>query len=55
MDWDEERFLKTYKGTETFVTVERAYYTRFLELLEDAELLAHIRFANGAIRDLEDK
>ena len=34
MDWDEERFLKTYKGTETFVNIERKYYSVFLELLK---------------------
>lgn len=49
MDWNEEIFLKTYKGTETFVTVEKTYYSLFLELLKDGELLGHIRFANDTL------
>lgn len=49
MDWNEERFLKTYKGTETFVTAERGAYSLFLELLDDEELLSHIRFANDVL------
>lgn len=49
MDWNEETFLKTYKGTETFVTVEREYYSLFLELLKNEQLLAHIRFANDTL------
>lgn len=49
MDWDEEDFLKTYKGTETFVTTEREYYLLFLDLLKNEDLLAHIRFANDVL------
>ncbi len=49
MIWNEEDFLKTYKGTETFVTKEHAYYALFMELLEDEDLLAHIRFANNVL------
>ena len=49
MDWDEKTFLKTYKGTETFVNVERGYYDLFLDLLHDEKLLSHIRFANDAL------
>lgn len=49
MDWDEEDFLKTYKGTETFVTIEREYYLLFLDLLKNEDLLAHIRFANDVL------
>ncbi len=47
--WDEEKFLKTYKGTETFVNVESGYYSLFLECLKDEELLSHIRFANDTL------
>lgn len=49
MNWDEEKFLKTYKGTETFIETEREYYALFLELLQDEALLAHIRFANDVL------
>lgn len=50
MEWNEEDFLKTYKGTEKFVTEEgREYYLLFLELLKDEELLSHIRFANDVL------
>lgn len=47
MEWNEEDFLKTYKGTEKFATEEgREYYLLFLELLKNEEILSHIRFAN---------
>lgn len=49
VNWDKETFLRTYKGTETFVTVEGRYYSLFLELLKDEELLSHIRFANDTL------
>ena len=49
MIWNEENFLKTYKGTESFINGERETYSLFLELLKDEELLAHIRFANDAL------
>ncbi len=49
MTWIEEEFLKTYRGTETFVNEERASYELFLDLLEDEELLEHIRFANDVL------
>lgn len=49
MIWNEENFLKTYKGTESFVNGEREYYSLFLELLKDEGLLAHIRFANDVL------
>ena len=50
MNWNEEDFLKTYKGTEKFVTDEgREYYLLFLELLDDEELLSHIKFANDVL------
>lgn len=50
MKWDEENFLKIYKGTEKFVTGEgREYYLFFLELLKDEDLLEHIKFANDVL------
>lgn len=50
MEWNEENFLKTYKGTERFVTDEgREYYLLFLGLLDDENLLAHIKFANDVL------
>lgn len=50
MEWNEENFLKTYKGTERFVTDEgREYYLLFLELLDDENLLAHIKFTNDVL------
>lgn len=49
MDWNEDDFLRTYKGTWTFVTEEKQYYDLFLELLKDEELLGHIRFANDTL------
>lgn len=49
MNWDEENFLKTYKGTESFVENESEYYSLFLDLLKDEELLAHIRFVNDVL------
>lgn len=51
MEWNEENFLKTYKGTESFVTTEREYYLLFLDLLKDEELLNHIRFANDVLKE----
>lgn len=50
MEWNEENFLKTYKGTEKFVTDEgREYYLLFLGLLKDENLLEHIKFANDVL------
>lgn len=52
MNWNEEDFLKTYKGTEKFVFGEgREYYLLFLELLENEELLSHIKFANDVLNE----
>ena len=52
MKWNEENFLKTYKGTEKFVTDEgREYYLIFLELLKNEALLSHIKFANDVLRE----
>ena len=50
VEWNEENFLKTYKGTEKFVTDEgREYYLLFLDLLKDEELLSHIKFVNDVL------
>ncbi len=50
MEWNEEDFLKTYRGTEKFATEEgREYYLLFLDLLKDEELLSHIKFANDVL------
>ena len=49
-EWNEENFLKTYKGTEKFALDEgREYYLLFLELLKNEELLSHIKFANDVL------
>ena len=44
IEFNEQDFLKTYRGTETFVTNESKYYNLFLELLQDEELLEKIKF-----------
>ncbi len=49
INWDEEKFLKTYKGSEKFITTEREYYELFLNLLKDEALLANIKFANDVL------
>ena len=49
MRWNEEEFLRVYKGSATFVTEENRYYRLLLELLKDEVLLSHIRFANDTL------
>lgn len=49
LEFDEQKFLTRYKGTESFVTNERKYYALFLELLKDAVLLDKIKFANDVL------
>ena len=44
--FDEEFFLRTYRGSEKFLTEGKIYYDAFLELLKDEDLLEKIRFAN---------
>lgn len=44
--FDEEEFLRNYRGSEKFLTEGKKYYAAFLELLQDEELLEKIRFAN---------
>lgn len=47
--FNEQDFLRTYRGTETFVTNESKYYNLFLELLKDGGLLEKIKFANDVL------
>lgn len=49
MKWDEEDFLKRYRGMERFVTNEREYYSLFLELMQNNDLLGQIKFANDVL------
>lgn len=47
--FDEQKFLSIYRGIEPFLTKERKYLNLFLKLLEDEELLKHIKFANDVL------
>lgn len=49
IEFNEQDFLRTYRGTESFVTGESKYYNLFLELLRDGELLEKIKFANDVL------
>ena len=49
IEFNEQDFLRTYRGTESFVTNESKYYKLFLELLKDEELLDKIKFANDVL------
>ncbi|MDE7330450.1 MAG: hypothetical protein K2N30_05140 [Clostridia bacterium] len=49
LEFNEQDFLKTYRGTETFITNEDGYYKLFLELLKDDALLGKIKFANDVL------
>ena len=49
IEFNEQNFLRTYRGTETFVTNESKYYKLFLELLQDDGLLEKIKFANDVL------
>lgn len=51
IEFDEEQFLKTYRGSEKFITEARPYYDLFLELLKNEELLGHIKFANDYLKE----
>lgn len=44
--FNEEDFLKTYRGSEKFITEAKPYYDLFLGLLKDEVLLEKIKFAN---------
>ena len=48
--FNEQDFLKIYRGTEKFVTTEGKYYNLFLELLKDDDLLTKIKFANDVLK-----
>lgn len=47
--FDEQEFLKIYRGTETFVTNESKYYKLFLNLLQNDKLLEKIKFSNDVM------
>ena len=49
IEFNEKDFLRTYRGTETFVTNESKYYKLFLQLLQNDELLENIKFANDVL------
>ncbi len=49
IEFNEQDFLKTYRGTETFITNEIKYYKLFLELLQDDGLLGKIKFCNDVL------
>lgn len=49
IEFNEQDFLRTYRGTETFVTGESKFYNLFLALLRDDDLLEKIRFANDVL------
>ena len=49
IEFNEQDFLRTYRGTESFVTNESKYYKLFLELLKDEKLLEKIKFANDVL------
>ena len=50
VEFNEQEFLRIYRGTETFVTNESNYYKLFLELLQDDALLEKIKFANDVMK-----
>ena len=49
INFDEQEFLRIYRGTESFVTNESKYYKLFLALLQDDELLEKIKFCNDVL------
>jgi hypothetical protein len=48
--FDEQDFLKTYRGSEKFTSEGKEYYDCFLTLLQDDALLEKIRFANDTLQ-----
>lgn len=50
IEFNEDEFLKRYKGTESFITAESRYYKAFLELLKDGALLDKIKFVNDELK-----
>ena len=49
IEFNEQEFLRIYRGTESFVTNEKKYYNAFLQLLNDETILKHIKFANDVL------
>ena len=47
--FNEDEFLKTYRGSEKFIVEGEKYFKLFLELLEDDDLLEKIKFANDVL------
>ena len=47
--FNEEKFLRIYRGNEKFVNEEKEYYQAFLDLLENRPLLKQIKFANDVL------
>ena len=45
MNFDVELFNKTYRGTRWF-SEESKYFTEFLQDIQNAELMSHLRFCN---------
>ena len=50
IQFNEQDFLKNYRGLEPFITNEAKYYKLFLELLEEDDLLDKIKFANDVLQ-----
>lgn len=51
IEFNEENFLKVYRGSEKFVTEAKQYYNLFLGLLQNEELLGQIKFANDYLKE----
>ena len=47
--FDEQKFLKTYRGNEKFLKEEPEYYQAFLGLLNNRALLRYVKFANDVL------
>jgi hypothetical protein len=47
--FNEDDFLKKFRGMKQFVTVDVGYYNCFLNLLKDDDLLEKIKFANDIL------
>ena len=49
VQFNEQEFLRAYRGLEPFITNEAKYYKLFLEVLNDGDLLDKIKFANDVL------
>jgi hypothetical protein len=49
IEFNEDEFLKKYKGTTQFIENDTEYYHCFLNLLKDNILLEKIKFANDVL------